>query len=85
MYIQADRVRSALSDEAQLYPVAPAPKNEANIDLNRPLDDIITEIIQRTVESQGGNQKKAADILCISRTTVWRMLKKENAPGQNNG
>lgn len=75
MYIQTENVRSVLAEEARLYPLR-QPEGTATVDLNQPLNDILGEIVKKTVELNGGNQKKAAEILGISRTTVWRMLKK---------
>ena len=45
-------------------------------DLNRTLEEMNADIIRRKVEQCGGNQAAAARALGISRTTLWRCLKK---------
>ncbi len=47
------------------------------IDFNRTLDEINEDIVRNVVERCGGNQSEAARKLGISRTTLWRYLKKE--------
>ena len=47
---------------------------DSNINLNRPLDEITRDIINRVVAASGGNQTTAARQLGISRTTLWRYL-----------
>ena len=49
----------------------------APLDLSKPLHDIDREIIIRVVKELGGNQTAAAARLEISRTTLWRFLRKE--------
>ena len=49
----------------------------APLDLGKPLHDIDREIILRVVNELGGNQTAAAARLEISRTTLWRFLRKE--------
>lgn len=83
MYIQAENVRSVLAEEEQLYPISKA-GSTASINLNQQLDDILSEIVQQAVEANGGNQKKTAEVLGISRTTIWRMMKKYNSEPQTN-
>ena len=45
------------------------------INLRRPLKEIEREIVLRIIEETGNNQSEAAEILQISRTTLWRMMK----------
>ena len=46
------------------------------LDLNRTLDEINQDVALRVVEETGGNQTAAAKRLGISRTTLWRLLRK---------
>ncbi|SNS70799.1 Transcriptional regulator containing PAS, AAA-type ATPase, and DNA-binding Fis domains [Anaerovirgula multivorans] len=39
---------------------------------------IEAEIIKEALEKTGGNREKAAELLCISTTTLWRRMKKFN-------
>ena len=48
----------------------------APLDLNRPLQEIDRDVALRVLEESGGNQTAAAKRLGISRTTLWRLLKK---------
>lgn len=43
----------------------------------RTLEQIIADVITQTVVSHGGNQSSAAKQLGISRTTLWRVLSKD--------
>lgn len=45
------------------------------INLRRPLKEIEREIVLRIIEETDNNQSEAAEILQISRTTLWRMMK----------
>ena len=49
--------------------------NSIEISLDKNLDEINKEIIERIVKQENGNQSKAAKRLNIGRTTVWRKLK----------
>lgn len=42
--------------------------------------DITAELLKKALEQTGGNKTKAADILGIHRSTIWRYLKKFNLP-----
>ncbi len=46
------------------------------VNTNSKLSDINREILLETLKQTGGNKKKAAEILGISRPTVYRMLEK---------
>ena len=50
---------------------------QEQINFNRTLDEINEDIVRNVVERCGGNQSEAARKLGISRTTLWRYLKKE--------
>lgn len=73
-FIQEADVARILAQEDSLYPSA-GKDAEDSIDLNQSLESITHAVVKKVVEKQGGNQKKAADILQISRTTIWRILK----------
>ena len=46
----------------------------------RPLSEVEREHIERTLESVGGNQRQAADILGISKKTLYNKLKRYQTP-----
>lgn len=46
------------------------------LDLSKPLNDISCDIVKIVLEQNQGNQSLAAKSLGISRTTLWRMLKR---------
>ena len=41
------------------------------------LEEIEQIAVQQALQAENGNQKRAAERLGISRTTLWRMLQKE--------
>lgn len=47
------------------------------LDLNRSMAEIEADIVCRVVKDKNGNQSAAAKQLCISRTTLWRILQKQ--------
>lgn len=49
---------------------------ETWLDLNRPLEEITFDVIQRVFRDNNGNQTATARQLGISRSTLWRYLKK---------
>lgn len=49
----------------------------APLDLNRTLEQISQDVALRVLEETGGNQTAAAKRLGISRTTLWRLLQKQ--------
>jgi transcriptional regulator of acetoin/glycerol metabolism len=38
------------------------------------LDDVIKKTLQRSLQQSGGNRRRAADLLGVSRSTLYRML-----------
>ncbi len=75
--IETDSVRSALCREQELSKAADNPsENSGYIALKGSLEDMTTEIARAVLSSVGGNQTKAAKRLGISRTTLWRLLKR---------
>ena len=51
------------------------PVQDTSIDLDRPLDEIIRDVVLRVYEAENMNQTHTAKRLGISRSTLWRMLK----------
>lgn len=47
------------------------------------IDEISKEYAEKVVEMFGGNKSKAAEVLGISRTSLWRVLKEDNAVDLN--
>lgn len=43
----------------------------------KPIDELNKEYAEKVVEMLGGNRSKAAELLGISRTSLWRILKEE--------
>lgn len=41
------------------------------------IDELNKEYAEKVVEMFGGNKSKAAELLGISRTSLWRILKEE--------
>ena len=76
--LTAAHVNASLRRERHTVSFTAAVENgAAPLDLNRRLEDIDRDIAIRVVEEAGGNQTAAAKILGISRTTLWRLLKKD--------
>ena len=75
--ITPDNVRQILRKERHVGAFVPHAENSAvPLDLNRTLDEINQDVALRVVEETGGNQTAAAKRLGISRTTLWRLLRK---------
>ncbi|MEA4933579.1 MAG: PrpR N-terminal domain-containing protein [Lawsonibacter sp.] len=70
-YISEDQVQMLLAQDKQ-KPTAPLANS---IDLDRPLDQIIRDVVLRVYESENLNQTHTARRLGISRSTLWRMMK----------
>ena len=50
------------------------------LDLTKPLNEINEDIVRILLEQNNGNRSLTAKCLGISRTTMWRILKGQNAP-----
>ena len=75
--ISTESVRSILQKERHIGSFAPHTEDASSpLDLNRPLQEIIQDIALRVLDESQGNQTAAAKRLGISRTTLWRLLKK---------
>lgn len=48
------------------------------------IDELSSDYAKKVVEMSGGNKSKAAELLGISRTSLWRMLKEEPVPDTND-
>lgn len=70
-YISEEQVEALLEREKRKAP----PIQETSIDLDRPLDEIIHDVVLRVYEAENMNQTHTAKRLGISRSTLWRMLK----------
>jgi len=53
-----------------VVPSAHAPAEKSSMQL----DDVIKETVLRSIQHTGGNRRRAADLLGISRSTLYRML-----------
>ena len=69
-YITRKSVKECISNEI----ISSEEANVSNINLNQSLNDITYDVIRRVMKEEGMNQKKAADRLKVSRTTIWRIL-----------
>ena len=75
--ITADSVRQLLRKERHVGVFTFRAENAAvPLDLGRTLEEINQDVALRVLEETGGNQTAAAKRLGISRTTLWRLLKK---------
>ena len=90
-YIPAASVDALLERERALYPGADGPKTPAAapdggpalpgaIALDQTLEQIELQVVKMVLAEEKGNQKRTAQRLGISRTTLWRMLQKDPQP-----
>ena len=70
-FISGEAVHRLLDMEKNTNP----PLESCRIDLNRPLDEIIRQVVRTVYLSENMNQSHTAKHLGISRSTVWRLLK----------
>ena len=70
MAILLDKERSVISASPEAY-------LSSALDINRPLEDINRDIIKKALADNQGNQSATAKQLGISRTTLWRYLKRD--------
>lgn len=73
--ITAEEIKKALSSERAVYSSVRPSSQDIPFDLHRPLNTIMQDVVRQVIAQENGNQKRAAEILEISRTTIWRMLK----------
>ena len=74
-YISEATVREQLKRECTFYPGVVPQTHALPVDLT--LEEIEQIAVQQALQAENGNQKRAAERLGISRTTLWRMLQKE--------
>lgn len=75
--ITAESTREILKKERHMGAFSLRAENAAvPLDLGRTLEEINQDVALRVLEETGGNQTAAAKRLGISRTTLWRLLKK---------
>lgn len=74
-YISVETVRDQLKRECTFYPGAVPQTHALPVDLT--LEEIEQIAVQQALQAENGNQKRAAERLGISRTTLWRMLQRE--------
>lgn len=75
--ITAESVRRLLRKERHVGAFTLRAENTAvPLDLGRTLEEIDQDVAFRVLEETGGNQTAAAKRLGISRTTLWRLMKK---------
>lgn len=73
--IPPEEIKKAINSEKAIYNSTHSIRREIPFDLHRPLDNIMQDVVRQVVANENGNRKRAAEILEVSRTTVWRMLK----------
>lgn len=82
-FITAEEVRQTLRKERHVGGFHLHAENAATpLDLNRTLEEINRDIALRMIQETGGNQTAAAKRLGISRTTLWRLVKKQETSSQ---
>lgn len=75
-YITAKSVQRILQREERMYPSrAAAPSNDSL--RGKTLEEINLMVLRQALADCDGNQRAAAQCLGISRTTLWRMLQRE--------
>ena len=70
LYITPDVLNPILEGEKRYL----IPEQQLSMDLNGTLDEIKQEAVRIVLAQCGNNQRKAAERLGISRSTLWRML-----------
>ena len=73
-WIPVHTIRNLLKNETEAY----TPSTHEPLNLEKPLDEIIYDIAQKILKEENYNQTRTAKRLHISRTTLWRILKKKS-------
>lgn len=75
--LKVDEVQTVLKKENIIATVSEKAEDvNINLDLNQTLDKINYDIVCKVLEEEQGNKSAALDQLGISRSTLWRFLKK---------
>ncbi len=74
LWITAKNIRRILASERRTAP----PADGTKIDLKQPLSGIIYDAVTQVLAEENMNQARAARRLGISRTTLWRMMRRGN-------
>ena len=75
--LNVDEVQTVLKKENIIATVSEKAEDaNINLDLNQTLDTINYDIVCKVLEEEQGNKSAASDRLGISRSTLWRFLKK---------
>ena len=75
--LNVDEVQTVLKKENIIATVSEKAEDaNINLDLNQTLDKINYDIVCKVHEEEQGNKSAASDRLGISRSTLWRFLKK---------
>lgn len=61
-------------EHVALFSSTASPTADTVLDLMRPLEEIQRDVIRAVVRACRGNRTQAAEVLKISRTTIWRLL-----------
>lgn len=81
-YISTHNVEKILAREQLLYP--PLRSGGTAIPSGLTLEQVDMLVLQQVLAEEKGNQKRTAERLGISRTTLWRMLQKLPKPGSSD-
>ena len=76
-YITSNSVAILLDKERSVISASPEAYLSPALDINRPLEEINRDIIKKALADNQGNQSVTAKQLGISRTTLWRYLKRD--------
>lgn len=82
-YISEKNVELALSREHALYPDVDL-LTQQTLPADLTLEHLEFMALQQALQLENGNQKKAAERLGISRTTLWRMLQRMDRSSDKN-
>ena len=75
--LNVDEVQTVLKKENIIATVSEKAEDaNINLDLNQTLDKINYDIVCKVLEEEQGYKSAASDRLGISRSTLWRFLKK---------
>ena len=74
--ISAETVRSLVSMTNGIHRPSQAPTSEPANEAIRPLEEMESEYIQKTLDKVGGNISRASELLKIDRRTLQRKLKR---------